>query len=138
MTTPDTPQATILGRIDAVLAECDAQHLPPLNLSPATPHTYQQNPVVAGLINVCRCGLWPHHHIHTGDQNACTCHTCHEPTGRGLTLNRVLIDEIKYPTIGTEKVISYGHGADIPAIQASWIDRLLAGQWPWRARRRSL
>ncbi|HEY3683442.1 MAG TPA: hypothetical protein VGL93_10405 [Streptosporangiaceae bacterium] len=34
-------------------------------------HDFEQNP--HANVRVCRCGLWPDHHMHTGDQPTCGC-----------------------------------------------------------------
>lgn len=37
------------------------------------PHNYDPEDA---LVEVCRCGLWPGHHIHTSDPATCTCEAC--------------------------------------------------------------
>lgn len=55
----------------------------------------------------------------------------HECDARNLPPLKV--PPAKYPRIGTERVISYGPGAEIEPGKASWFERLLAG--PFRKRR---
>lgn len=43
-------------------------------------HPYQQVPSVG--VRVCACGLWPDHHIHTGDRTLCSCMACRTNTTR--------------------------------------------------------
>lgn len=38
-------------------------------------HPFEQNSD-STRVRVCVCGLWPDHHVHTGDQAACGCDAC--------------------------------------------------------------
>lgn len=36
-------------------------------------HDFEQNPHAPSTVQVCRCGKWPDHHIHTDDPLRCSC-----------------------------------------------------------------
>ena len=38
-------------------------------------HDFRQD-TAALHIRVCTCGLWPDHHVHTGDRRYCNCSAC--------------------------------------------------------------
>ncbi|WP_326646070.1 hypothetical protein OG884_15575 [Streptosporangium sp. NBC_01755] len=48
---------------------------------PRTQHPYEQRPAVS--VNVCMCGKWPDHHVHTEiTDQTCTCDECRRLSGR--------------------------------------------------------
>lgn len=46
-----------------------------------TTDTHAFDQLIGTWVSVCRCGLWPDHHVHTGDHLLCGCDQCRSTRG---------------------------------------------------------